>query len=416
LGFWGRFTIKKFFVMWFAQAFSLIGTVVVEFALAWYLTRETGSATVLAVAMLMALVPQIVLGPFIGPLVDRWDRKKIMIFADLSISLVTAALVLLFLTETIQIWHIYVAMVLRSIGQTFHFPAFLASVATIVPEKHLTRAGGLNQMLQGIVNIGAPPLGAFLMELLPMQSILAIDIGTAVIAVAFILPLAIPNPARTTLSAKLDIIGDMVQGFRYLMKKRGLMMLTWIFAVVGLFTGPAISLFPMLVNRNLGGEVMKLGWLNAAIGIGTIAAGLLLGIWGGFKKRVYSLITGMFICGITCFMLGFTSEKLFYFMLVNSALMGASFALIDAPYLAIMNSVVVKDMQGRMFTLGNSLSGIAMPLGLAVAGPVADNIGIEWIYFISGGVYVVLTALAMFSRSFMEMEKQAPEDAAPPAG
>jgi MFS transporter, DHA3 family, macrolide efflux protein len=416
LGFKGRSTIKKFFVIWFAQAFSLIGTVVVEFALAWYLTKQTGSATVLAIAMLMALVPQIVLGPFIGPLVDRWDRKKIMIFSDLAISLVTAALVVLFFTETIQIWHIYVAMVLRSIGQTFHFPAFLASVATIVPEKHLTRAGGLNQMLQGIVNIGAPPLGAFLMEVFPMQSILAIDIGTAVVAVAFILPLAIPNPARTTLSAKLDIIGDMVQGFKYLMKARGLMMLTWIFAVVGFFTGPAISLFPMLVNRNLGGEVMKLGWLNAAIGIGTIAAGLLLGVWGGFKKRVYSLITGMFICGITCFMLGFTSEKLFYFMLVNSALMGASFALIDAPYLAIMNSVVVKDMQGRMFTLGNSLSGIAMPLGLAIAGPVADKIGIEWIYFISGAVYVALTALAMFSRSFMEMEKHKPENAAPPTG
>jgi DHA3 family macrolide efflux protein-like MFS transporter len=391
--------------MWFSQAFSLIGTVVVEFALAWYLTRETGSATILATAMLVALIPQIVLGPFIGPLVDRWNRKKIMIFADLSIAIVTLGLVLLFLTDTIQIWHIYVAMVLRSIGQTFHFPAVLASIATIVPEKHLTRAAGLNQMLQGVVSITAPPLGALLMETLPMQGVLAVDIGTAIIAVGFILPLTIPQPERTTLEEKASVIGDMVQGFRYLLARRGLTMLMWLFALLGFFTGPAVSLFPMLVNLNLGGDVLKLGWLNAVMGIGNISAGLLLGVWGGFKKRVFMLLLGLLLIGITNVGLGFTSERLFYFILVDSFILGVGITMTDAPFLAIMNSIVAKDMQGRVFTLINSLSGLMIPIGLAIAGPAADFLGIEWIYFICGGAFLIITLLGFSSKSLMELEK-----------
>ncbi len=396
--------------MWFSQAFSLIGTMVVEFALAWYLTRETGSATILATAMMVALIPQIVLGPFIGPLVDRWNRKKIMIFADLSIAIVTLGLVVLFLTDTIQIWHIYVAMVLRSIGQTFHFPAMLASVATIVPEKHLTRAAGLNQMLQGVVSITAPPLGALLMETLPMQGVLAVDIGTAVIAVGFILPLTIPQPERTTLEEKSSIIGDMVQGFRYLLARKGLTILMWLFALLGFFAGPAISLFPMLVNLNLGGDVLKLGWLNAAAGIGNISTGFLLGIWGGFKKRIFTLLLGLLLIGVTNVVLGFTSESLFYFILVNSFFLGVGVTMTDAPFLAIMNSIVAKDMQGRVFTLINSLSGLMLPVGLAIAGPAADFMGIEWIYFICGGAFLIITLLGFLSKSLMELEKHPPED------
>jgi DHA3 family macrolide efflux protein-like MFS transporter len=396
--------------MWFSQGVSLIGTVVVEFALAWYLTRETGSATVLATAMMVALIPQIVLGPFIGSLVDRWNRKKIMIFSDLAIAVITAVLVVLFLTKSIQIWHIYTAMVLRAIGQTFHFPAMLASIATIVPEKHLSRSAGLNQMLQGVVNIAAPPLGALLMELLPMYGVLAVDIGTAILAVIIIIPLAIPQPENKSLGVKINVIGDMLQGFRYLMKKRGLTLMVWYFALVSFFTGPAISLFPLLVNRNLGGDVLKLGWLNAAFGVGTIAAGFLLGIWGGFKKRVHTMLLGFIVCGITSIGLGFTSEPLFYFIVAISILMGASVAFIDAPYIAIVNSVVDKDMQGRVFTMVNSLSGLAMPLGLAIAGPLADIIGIEWMYFISGASFVIMALVALSSRTFMNLERQKPDE------
>jgi DHA3 family macrolide efflux protein-like MFS transporter len=392
--------------MWFSQATSLIGTIVVEFALAWYLTKATGSATVLATAMMVALIPQVVLGPLIGPLIDRWNRKKIMIFADLAIAAVTLGLAILFLTGAIQIWHIYVAMVLRAIGQSFHFPAFLASVATVVPEKHLTRAAGLDQMLQGIVRITAPPLGAFLMEMLPMQGVLAVDIGTAIIAVACIIPLTIPQPVRTTLTEKSSVIGDMMQGFRYIFTRHGLMMLMWLFMFIDFVTAPVIALSPILVNNTLGGDVLKLGWIESAFGIGSIAAGLLLGIWGGFKKRITTMLVGLLIIGTMNVLFGFTSENLFYFIIACAVLLGVGVSLVDAPFLAVINSIVDKDMQGRVFSLVNSICGAMTPLGLAFAGPLADAIGISWIYFISGGACVIATILAFFSKSLMNLEQK----------
>jgi len=387
----------------------MIGTAVVEFALAWYLTRETGKATVLATAMMVALIPSIVLGPFIGPFIDRWNRKLIMIFSDLFVTLITVWLVILFLTGTVEIWHIYVAMVLRAIGQAFQWPALQATVSTIVPEKDLSRANGLNQTLNGIINIGAPPLGAFLMEMLPMQEVLAVDIVTAVIAIACLLFIAIPRPVRTTLSEKAHIIGDMMQSFRYVWTRRGLSMLIGLVALYGLFSTPAFTLLPILVNDHLGGDVLKLGWLNSLFGVGMILGGVLLGVWGGFKKRILTSTLGLFIIGISMLGFGFTSERLYYFVLSVNFLLGAGIAIANAPFWAIMNSVVDKDMQGRVFSLISSISGVIVPLGLAIVGPLADAIGVRWIFIIGGIGFLIMVPVQLSSRHIMNIENQKAE-------
>ena len=297
-----------------------------EFALAWYLTRETGRATVLATALMVALLPQIVLGPFIGPLIDRWDRKKIMIFSDLSTALMTVGLVILFYTGAIQIWHIYAAMVGRSIGGTFQGPALGASIPMIVPEKHLARAAGLSQTLNGIINIAAPPLGAFLMEALTMQQVLAVDIITAAIAITCLLFISIPQPERTTLSIKLNIIGDMMQSFRYIWTTFGIRIMMLMVSIYCFFATPAYNLFPMLVNKHLGGDVIKLGWLNACFGVGMILGGLLLGTWGGFKKRILTSAAGSSLQGLLLICLGFASIKLFPFVIVVNFFIGVGVA------------------------------------------------------------------------------------------
>jgi DHA3 family macrolide efflux protein-like MFS transporter len=280
--------MKKFFVLWISQAFSIFGSAVVGFALAWYLTKETGSATVLATAMMLNYIPMVVLGPFIGPFIDRWNRKLIMIFADLFTMLLTLVLVILFLTDTIQVWHIYVVMVGRAIGNTFQWPAVGASIPMIVPEEHLTRANGLNMTLQGIINIVGPPAGAFLMEALPMQGVLSVDIITAVIAVGCLLPLVIPQPQRTTLSAKLNVIKDMMQGFRYIISWRGILILFILFSIFNFFGSPIVALMPIYVTKQLAGEVWLYGWMGACIGIGTIAGGLLLWARGADSSGVLS--------------------------------------------------------------------------------------------------------------------------------
>ncbi len=154
--------LKPFFIIWSGQAVSLLGSQLVQFALIWWLTQETGSATVLAIASLVGLLPQVLLGPFIGVLVDRWNRRWTMLLADSVVALATVLLFLLFWFGLIQTWHVFVILFIRSLGGAFHFPAMNASTTLMVPEDKLTQIQGLNQMLEGGLMILAAPLGALL--------------------------------------------------------------------------------------------------------------------------------------------------------------------------------------------------------------------------------------------------------------
>jgi DHA3 family macrolide efflux protein-like MFS transporter len=403
--------MKKFFVLWSSQAASLFGSAVVQFALAWYLARETGSATVLSTALIIAMIPQIVLGPFVGPLIDRWSRKYIMIFADLFIALLTAVLVILFLTENIQIWHIYVIMAGRSIGDTFQSPALGASIPMIVPEKDLVRANGLYQMLQSAIKIVAPIAGAFLIEELSMQWVLSIDIITAVIAVSCLLPLAIPQPPRTTLAVKTNYFGEIKQGFSYIWSRPGLAMLIGMVALLVFFAVPAANLFPIMVKNHLEGNVIMLGWIGTASGIGGILGGLLMGVWGGFKKRMFTVILGFAIMIPCSIGVGLTSVDIFYATTVPAMIfMGIGNAFVNAPMTAIMNKVIAKDIQGRVFSLYGSIVTLMMPLGLVIAGPVADAFDIRSLYFIASAGWLIVLSLALLSKPLMNLENQKPEN------
>jgi MFS transporter, DHA3 family, macrolide efflux protein len=402
-------------IIWISQAVSLFGSAVVEFALAWYLTIKTGSATILATSMLVAILPQVVLGPFIGPYIDRWDRKRIMILADTAIAAITLGLALLFWLQAIQIWHIYVAMASRAIGQSFHFPASTAAVAMIVPEKDLPRAAGLNQMMQGVITIAGPPAGALLFGLLPVQGVLAVDILTACIAILCLLPIAIPHPVKAAGQLKTSVLGEMAEGFRYIWKWRGLTALLAISAIISLFITPAFSLLPILVNQSLGGAVLKLGWLEAAFGVGIIAGGLLLGVWPGFKKRVLTGLVGVIICGLATFTLGLTTLGWFTVGLAACFFIGFGMSCANGPIMAVLQASVEKSMQGRIFSLVGSIGSAIMPLGLAAAGPASDAIGIGWLYYICGTAIVITAIVFFFVPALMNLEAQMRTASAPSA-
>lgn len=212
--------LGNYLPMWIGQALSLVGSALVQFALVWYVTKETGSATVLATATTAALVPNIVLGPFVGALVDRWDRKLVMIFADLAVALATAVLAVLFAFGLIQLWHIYIILFIRSMGGIFQSPARTASISLMVPKDQLTRLGGINQALDGLISIFSPALGALLLELLPIQWVLAVDFITAVIAIGLLIFFVkVPKPRtikETELITPKTLLKDVREGFQYI--------------------------------------------------------------------------------------------------------------------------------------------------------------------------------------------------------
>ena len=172
-----------FFSIWTGQQLSWLGSALAGFALIWWVTETTGSATTLATATLVSLLPGVFLGPFVGALVDRWNRRIVMIVADSVVALSSAWLAWLFWTDAMQLWHVYVAMLVRALGNTFHWPAISASTSLMVPKDHLPRVAGLNQTIGGAVNILSPPLGALLLKVLPLHSIMAIDLVSAAFAI-----------------------------------------------------------------------------------------------------------------------------------------------------------------------------------------------------------------------------------------
>jgi DHA3 family macrolide efflux protein-like MFS transporter len=402
--------MRKFFIVWTGQAFSLFGSALVQFALVWWLAKRTGSATVLATAALVALLPQVLAGPFIGVLVDRWDRKRIMIAADIVIALVTAALVSLFLSGLVQPWHIYLAALARGLGQTFHLPAMQAATSLLVPKEHLARVAGLNQGLQGMIAVVAPPLGALALGALPVPAVLAVDIVTAAIAVSCLAAVAIPRPEPSIAAAapgKSGVLADMAAGFRYLRAWPGLMLLLGMTAILSFFLIPTQSLLPILVVNYFGGGAMQLSWLQAAMGVGLVAGGIALGAWGGFKHRILTSLLGVGLAGAGIGSIGLVPSSFLWLALTLMFVAGAALSLANGPLFAIMQATVAKDMQGRVFTLLGSVGGFMMPLGLAVAGPVSDAIGVQTWYLVAGAVTVAMAAAALFVPPLMGIEGQA---------
>jgi DHA3 family macrolide efflux protein-like MFS transporter len=398
--------VKSFFVLWASQAASMFGSAVVGFALAWYLAKETGSATILSTAMMVNFLPIVILGPFIGPLIDRWNRKKIMIYSDLITALLTLVLVFLFYTETVQLWHIYVIMAGRAAGGAFQMPALRASLPMIVPEKYLVRANGFFITLRGSVNIVAPPAGAFLIDALHMQWVLSVDIITAIIAISCLLPLVIPQPASAEPPIKPGYFSDIKESFRYIAAWRGLLFLVILAAMLNFLAAPVNALLPLFVINYLGADVLRFGWLQTAFGVGIIAGGLIIGAWGGFKRRIITSFTSILLWSISIFAFGFTTENLFFLALTLILISGLTIAMMNAPVGAIFQLVVAKDMQGRFHSLYGSLIGAMAPVGLAIAGPLSDAIGLRTIWYVSGAVIFFLFTAGFFSRDLMTLEDE----------
>lgn len=409
----------KFFIIWSGQVFSLVGSALVQFALVWWMTRTTGSATVLATATLVALLPQILLGPFVGALVDRWNRRLIMIIADTAIAAATGVLILLFAAGIVQVWHVYAILLVRSLGGAFHGPAMTASTSLMVPKQHLARLAGMNQTLQGLLSIFAPPLGALLIGLLPMHGVLAIDIGTAALAVLPLLVLSIPNPPRQTAVAngtakKTTYWHDLREGFTYVVKWPGLLGLILLAMMLNFLLIPSSSLTPLVITKVFGKGVAELGWTETVFGVGVIAGGLVLSAWGGFKRKIVTSLTGILGIGAGVILIGVAPANLFFLILVANFVIGVTQVFANGPVLAIFQTTIEPDMQGRVFSLISAGTTAMMPLSLLVAGPISDWLGVRIWYLIGGGLCILVTLAAFSIPAIMNIEQNRQQAPPPP--
>ena len=362
--------MRAFFVVWGGQLISVIGTSVTGFALQFWVFLETGSVTQLAMVTLAVTLPATLLSPVAGALVDRWDRRLVMIGADTLAGAATLLIAFLYFTDALEIWHIYLTAGIGAVGNAFQSPAWLAAMPTLVPKKHLDRANGMTQLIEGVAFVLGPLIAGALLALSGLGAILILDLTTFAIAVGALIVVRFPRVERTEGDERSSIRTEIRSGWGFLRERTGMMWLLWMYAGVNFvmsFTN--VLIIPMILSfasESTAGTIFSVG------GLGLVAGSLLVSIWGGFKNRIASITMGITLVGLLIAMSGVRP---------NALIIGAGFVLMlfTIPFVNTASQVlwqlkVPLGMQGRVFALRRTVASAMSPLAILAAGPLADKV------------------------------------------
>lgn len=365
-------SMRTFLVIWTGQFVSLIGSGLTAFALGVWVFLETGSVTPLALVALFATVPHLVLAPFAGALVDRWDRRKAMIFSDSGAAVSTAAVAVLLYTGNLEVWHIYVTAGVSASFSTFQWPAYSAATTLLVPKRHLARAAGMVQTAQSASQIMAPVMAGLLMVTVDIWGILAIDFATFLAAVGTLSVIRVPRPERTTegQKGKGSLLQEVAYGWSYIRSRPGLLALLMFFAGVNLsFSSFAVLFVPMVLSF---ASPAVLGTLESAGGVGMLLGGLVLSVWGGPTKRVYGVLGFGAFSGVAAIFLGLKPDV----FLIAAASLATFFAIpiVNGCSQAIWQVKTAPDVQGRVFSVRRAIAWSTTPVSYLLVGPLADKV------------------------------------------
>ncbi len=388
--------MRTFLIIFVGQAFSLLGSSAVNFALVWWLTAETGSASILAYASIAALVPQAVVGLLAGPFIDRWDRRRTMMGADLFVAGTSVVLMAMVLSGRYSVVSVIAVLAARSLGAAFHTPASQAAVPMYVPQEHLMRVAGWNFFLGSGVAMAGPVLGAFLMGVAPMTAVLGLDIVGALFAVGSLLLVRIPHPVRSREEQQnTGLRAEFVEGWRELVRHRGLFHLTLILTVVTFLYMPVNALFPLMTFEHFGGDAWAAGAIEMVFGAGMLVGSLVIGRLSARFSAVGLIGTGILTAGLMLAVSGLLPPSAFWVFAGLSVVMGISVPLFGAPITAMYQTLIDPSKLGRVMSLYMTMAMAVSPLGLLLAGPLAEQTGVAFWFAVSGAL-IFLTGLLVW--------------------
>lgn len=370
--------MRAFLIFWFGQFISLLGTNMSRFALTIWAWELTGQATALAMVAVFSFTPIVIISPIAGALVDRLPRKLMMMLSDAAAGLMTLIILLLYTTDSLQLWHLFVAGAFTGAFESFQFPAFSAAISTMVPKTQYGRANGLLSLAESSANIAAPILAGLLLALIDIGGILAIDVATCVIAVGVLFFITVPAPNRTTAeeSGGGGNLGkfwrEITYGFRFIWVRPSLLGLQMTFLASNFLGGVGLILVNPMVLARTGNDELALATVQTAFGIGGVVGGLLLSTWGGPKRRVHGVLLGFIWMSLMQIWLG--TGQLLWTWTVASFLMMLSLPIINGSNQSIWQAKIPPDVQGRVFGARRVFAQVTGPIGMALAGPLADFI------------------------------------------
>lgn len=360
---------RVFLLVLGGQLVSLVGSAVTQFALGVWVYTQTGSPTQFVLTVLCAALPRILLAPLAGALVDRWDRRLVLIGSDLGAALVTLALALLALGDQLAIWHAYAAVALGSAAASFQRPAAVASTSLLLNEAHLARASGVAALVPSLASIVAPVAAGVVYLRVGLPAVLLLDLASFLVAVAVLLVVRFPKPPTTAAATTEESLLRMaINGWAWLRAQPGLLGLLLVSAATN-FLGitTEVLLTPYVLSF---GSADLLGWLASVGGVGLLCGSLVLTLWGGPRRLLHGVFGFEVIVCLTTLVIGLTTNPVlltlsvwFYF---------AALSLGDGCATALWQRRVPHQLQGRVFALREAISVAALPLGLLLVTPLAE--------------------------------------------
>lgn len=391
---------RTFVVIWLGQFFSLMTSAIVGYAAIFWLSLETRSASVLAIATIAALLPQGIIGPFAGTLIDRWDRKKVMIISDLFIAFWSVLLALLVIYGDAKIEYVYIILALRSIGNSFHAPAMQASVPLIAPENELTRIAGINQVIHSTTYIAGPALGALLIANINLGIILLLDAAGAVIASTSLLFVFIPNPDKKE-SSKSHIFREMKEGFSIIQNNKGIFQLFIIAMIFMLLIMPISVIFPLITLEHFGGGTFEMSIVEVFWGVGMILGGLMIGIFKMKWNEIIIINLSVLLTGVLFGGAGLLPPSAFVSFVVLSTIAAIVAAIQSALFTSTMQKNIATEALGRVFALYYSFSVMPSLIAVASTGFIADKLGPMITMGICGALMVILGIISMTAKEMI---------------
>ena len=388
---------KQFIPLILGQSISLIGSSAVQFALMWWLASQTNSGTVLSIAGLFAFLPQLIIGPFAGVWVDRMDKKRVVIVADLFTGLVALLLSLSIIVSEPQIAFILISLFLRAVASVFHTPAIQAIVPTLVPVDELVEANSWNQFLQSGAYMLGPVIGAILYSIVPLWVILMTDTLGAVIACIIIGRI---NIKKIAVSGEITpYFEELRLGLKEFIQNRKILNVTIIGVCVMFFYLPLSSLFPLMTTSHFKLSAAYGGIVEFVFAFGMLIGSIVIGKLNRKQNKLKQSIYGLIGISIVTVLSGITSVNLigFWLFVFCSFLMGGFGNQFNIPFYSYVQEEIPTEKLGRFFSFYGSIMSIAMPLGLLLAGPMTDLLGINTWFLIAGTFSLMISIIGYFS-------------------
>lgn len=367
--------MRIFTLIWLGQLVSLISIWMTGFALDISVFKQTGSATQFALLTMTSTVPLLLISPLAGTVVDRWNRRWTMIICHLCTGLTSVILIVLVSTGQLRTEYIYLRNTVTSIVGAFHAPAYKASITSLVPKEDLARASGMVQLGVGIQQIISPLIAGTLLDVIGIKGILLIDISALVVALVPLLLLRfgeIKQTATTDEHAQATSFWqDMVYGWNYLFELPGLPSFLILFTIYQFLIGfVSVLVYPMILSLTTSAGLGKIAFVG---GIGMLLSSIVMTTWKYSWHNIINLVLiGISLNGLCIVVCGLRPSIIQIGISVLLFFVVAPF--INGLVQVIFQTKVAENMQGRVFALTGAISGSAIPLAAAFAGPLADYV------------------------------------------